>query len=145
MDQVLEQVISAIEPMDLAKTAECYQRLASLTIRQTASCPIWQAALPVYRGRCIRKNCRKPSSSLQLTMPSMAEKIRPRARTARPTPRKSPLAEGLSIRWPTASVPASCSLDMGPEEDIPESQGVQNLKVMHGSHFWARRGCHERR
>ena len=34
MDQVLEQVISAIEPMDLAKTAECYQRLASLTIRQ---------------------------------------------------------------------------------------------------------------
>ena len=34
MDQVLEQIISAIEPMDLAKTAECYQRLASLTIRQ---------------------------------------------------------------------------------------------------------------
>ena len=29
-------------------------------------------------------------------------------------------------------------LDMGLEEDIPESQGVQNLKVMHGSHFWAR-------
>ena len=34
MDQVLEQIINAIEPMDLAKTAECYQRLASLTIRQ---------------------------------------------------------------------------------------------------------------
>ena len=29
-------------------------------------------------------------------------------------------------------------LDMGLEEDIPESQGVQDLKVMHGSHFWAR-------
>lgn len=26
-------------------------------------------------------------------------------------------------------------LDMGLEEDIPESQGVQDLKVMHGSHF----------
>ena len=76
----------------------------------TASCPIWQSRIAGVRGRCIRKNCRKPSSSLQLTMPSMAEKIRPRARTARPTPWKSPLAEGLSIRWPTASVPASCSL-----------------------------------
>lgn len=30
-------------------------------------------------------------------------------------------------------------LDMGLEEDLAESQGVQNLKVMHGSHFWARR------
>lgn len=26
-------------------------------------------------------------------------------------------------------------LDMGLEEDIPESEGVQNLKVMHGSHY----------
>ena len=34
-------------------------------------------------------------------------------------------------------------LDMGLEEDLAESQGVQNLKVMHGSHFWARPGRHE--
>ena len=29
-------------------------------------------------------------------------------------------------------------LDMGLEQNIPESEGVQDLKVMHGSRFWAK-------
>lgn len=74
MDQVLEQSSVPSNRWICLKTAECYQRLASLTIRQDSKLSYLAGRIAGVRGRCIRKNCRKPSSSLQLTMPSMAGK-----------------------------------------------------------------------
>ena len=50
----------------------------------------------------------------------------------------SAAASGFSVQVAHRIGAGVMLLDMGLEEDIPESQGVQNLKVMHGSHFWAR-------
>ena len=50
----------------------------------------------------------------------------------------SAAASGFSVQVAHRIGAGVMLLDMGLEEDFPESQGVQNLKVMHGSHFWAR-------
>lgn len=138
MDQVLEQVISAIEPMDLAKTAECYQRLASLTIRQDSK-------LSYLAGRIAGVQGTLHPEKLQKAVVVFAADHAVDGGENK-TKGKNSKADALEIatgRGPINKVAHRIGagvmlLDMGLEEDIPESQGVQNLKVMHGSHFWAR-------
>lgn len=138
MDQVLEQIISAIEPMDLAKTAECYQRLASLTIRQDSK-------LSYLAGRIAGVQGTLHPEKLQKAIVVFAADHAVDGGENK-TKGKNSKADALEIatgRGPINKVAHRIGagvmlLDMGLEEDIPESQGVQNLKVMHGSHFWAR-------
>lgn len=84
MDPVLEQIIKAIEPMDLAKAAECYQRLASLTIRQDSKLSYLAGRIAGVQQTLHPETLQKPLQSLLPTMPSTAGKIRPRARPVRP-------------------------------------------------------------
>ena len=134
MDQVLEQIISAIEPMDLAKTAECYQRLASLTIRQDSKL----SYLAGLQGTL------HPEKLQKAVVVFAADHAVDGGENK--TNGKNSKADALEIatgRGPINKVAHRIGagvmlLDMGLEEDIPESQGVQDLKVMHGSHFWAR-------
>ena len=138
MDQVLEQIISAIEPMDLAKTAECYQRLASLTIRQDSK-------LSYLAGRIAGVQGTLHPEKLQKAVVVFAADHAVDGGENK-TNGKNSKADALEIatgRGPINKVAHRIGagvmlLDMGLEEDIPESQGVQDLKVMHGSHFWAR-------
>ena len=104
MDQVLEQVISAIEPMDLAKTAECYQRLASLTIRQDSKLSYLAGRIAGVQGTLHPEKLQKAVVVFAADHAVDGGENKTKGKNS-----KSPLAGGLSIRWPTASVPASCS------------------------------------
>ena len=138
MDQVLEQIISAIEPMDLAKTAECYQRLASLTIRQDSKLSYLAGRIAGVQGTLHPKKLQKAVVVFAADHAVDGGENK--------TNGKNSKADALEIatgRGPINKVAHRIGagvmlLDMGLEEDIPESQGVQDLKVMHGSHFWAR-------
>ena len=138
MDQVLEQVIQGIAPMDLAKTAECYQRLASLTIRQDSKLSYLAGRIAGVQGTL------HPEKLQKAVIVFAADHAVDGGENK--TKGKNSKADALEIatgRGPINKVAHRIGagvmlLDMGLEEDIPESQGVQNLKVMHGSHFWVR-------
>ena len=109
MDPVLEQIIKAIEPMDLAKAAECYQRLAGLTIRQDSK-------LSVSGGPHCRRATDLHPEKLQKAIAVFAAdhavdggENKTQGKTSKADALEIAGAEGPSIRWPTASEPASCS------------------------------------
>ncbi|MBS6256799.1 nicotinate-nucleotide--dimethylbenzimidazole phosphoribosyltransferase [Megasphaera massiliensis] len=139
MDPVLEQIIKAIEPMDLAKAAECYQRLASLTIRQDSK-------LSYLAGRIAGVQQTLHPETLQKAIAIFAADHAVDGGENK-TQGKTSKADALEIAGGRGAINKVAHrigagvmlLDMGLEDDLAESQGVQNLKVMHGSHFWARR------
>lgn len=84
MDPVLEQIIKAIEPMDLAKAAECYQRLASLTIRQDSKLSYLAGRIAGVQQTLHPETLQKAIAIFAADHASTAGKIRPRARPVRP-------------------------------------------------------------
>lgn len=138
MDPVLQQMINAIEPADLKMTAACYQKLMSLTIRQDGKLSYLAGRLAGIQGTL------QPKKQQKAVVVFAADHAVDGGENK--TKGKNSKADALEIatgRGPinkvTHKIGAGVMLcDMGLEEDIPETQGVQVLKVMHGSHFWLR-------
>ena len=109
MDQVLEQIISAIEPMDLAKTAECYQRLASLTIRQDSKLSYLAGRIAGVQGTLHPEKLQKAVVVFAADHAVDGGENKTKGKNSKADAMEIATGRGLSIRWPTASVPASCS------------------------------------
>lgn len=136
MDDVLVQLISQITPADIHLTGECYKKLSDQTVKQDGN-------LSYLAGRI--------AGVLGTLHPDMLKKavVLFAADHAvdggeNKTKGKNSKADAMEIatgRGPINKVAHRVRagvllLDMGLEDEIPESQGVQDLKVMKGSHFW---------
>lgn len=138
MDSVLEQVIAGIGPLNLEKTGECYAKLSSLAVPQDGK-------LTYLAGRIAGV-----SDTLQ---PSLLKKAVVLFAADHAVDGGENKTKGMGSKAAALEIAAGKGhinkvahqigagvllLDMGLEQNIPESEGVQVLKVMHGSHFWAK-------
>lgn len=138
MDSVLEQVIAGIGPLNLEKTGECYAKLSSLAVPQDGN-------LTYLAGRIAGV-----SDTLQ---PSLLKKAVVLFAADHAVDGGENKTKGMGSKAAALEIAAGKGhinkvahqigagvllLDMGLEQNIPESEGVQVLKVMHGSHFWAK-------
>ena len=138
MDSVLEQVIAGIGPLNLEKTGECYAKLSSLAVPQDGK-------LTYLAGRIAGV-----SDTLQ---PSLLKKAVVLFAADHAVDGGENKTKGMGSKAAALEIAAGKGhinkvahqigagvllLDMGLEQNIPESEGVQDLKVMHGSHFWAK-------
>ena len=138
MDSVLEQVIAGIGPLNLEKTGECYAKLSSLAVPQDGN-------LTYLAGRIAGV-----SDTLQ---PSLLKKAVVLFAADHAVDGGENKTKGMGSKAAALEIAAGKGhinkvahqigagvllLDMGLEQNIPESEGVQDLKVMHGSHFWAK-------
>ena len=122
MDQVLEQVISAIEPMDLAKTAECYQRLASLTIRQDSKLSYLAGRIAGVQGTLHPEKLQKAVVVFAADHAVDGGENKTKGKNSKAD---ALIATGRGPIKVAHRIGAGVMLlDMGLEEDIPESQGV---------------------
>lgn len=139
MDSVLAQIIEAIGPTDYQKTAECYERLAHLRIQQDAKLAYLAGRIAGVQGLLHPKKMKKAIVLFAADHAVDGGENK--------TNGKNSKADALEIATGRSAINKVAHrigagvllLDMGLEADIPESEGVQNLKVMHGSHFWAKR------
>lgn len=109
MDQVLEQIISAIEPMDLAKTAECYQRLASLTIRQDSKLSYLAGRIAGVQGTLHPEKLQKAVVVFAADHAVDGGENKTKGKNSKADALEIATGRDPSIRWLTASAPASCS------------------------------------
>ncbi|WP_301963203.1 nicotinate-nucleotide--dimethylbenzimidazole phosphoribosyltransferase [uncultured Megasphaera sp.] len=138
MDSVLEQVIAGIGPLNLEKTGECYAKLSSLAVPQDGK-------LTYLAGRIAGV-----SDTLQ---PSLLKKAVVLFAADHAVDGGENKTKGMGSKAAALEIAAGKGhinkvahqigagvllLDMGLEQNIPESEGVQDLKVMHGSRFWAK-------
>ncbi|WP_288945369.1 nicotinate-nucleotide--dimethylbenzimidazole phosphoribosyltransferase [uncultured Megasphaera sp.] len=138
MDSVLEQVIAGIGPLNLEKTGECYAKLSSLVVPQDGN-------LTYLAGRIAGV-----SDTLQ---PSLLKKAVVLFAADHAVDGGENKTKGMGSKAAALEIAAGKGhinkvahqigagvllLDMGLEQNIPESEGVQDLKVMHGSHFWVK-------
>ena len=138
MDSVLEQVIAGIGPLNLEKTGECYAKLSSLAVPQDGN-------LTYLAGRIAGV-----SDTLQ---PSLLKKAVVLFAADHAVDGGENKTQGMGSKAAALEIAAGKGhinkvahqigagvllLDMGLEQNIPESEGVQDLKVMHGSHFWVK-------
>lgn len=138
MDSVLEQVIAGIGPLNLEKTGECYAKLSSLAVPQDGK-------LTYLAGRIAGV-----SDTLQ---PSLLKKAVVLFAADHAVDGGENKTKGMGSKAAALEIAAGKGhinkvahqigagvllLDMGLEQNIPESEGVQDLKVMHGSHFWVK-------
>lgn len=138
MDSVLEQVIAGIGPLNLEKTGECYAKLSSLAVPQDGN-------LTYLAGRIAGV-----SDTLQ---PSLLKKAVVLFAADHAVDGGENKTKGMGSKAAALEIAAGKGhinkvahqigagvllLDMGLEQNIPESEGVQDLKVMHGSHFWVK-------
>lgn len=138
MDSVLEQVIAGIGPLNLEKTGECYAKLSSLAVPQDGK-------LTYLAGRIAGV-----SDTLQ---PSLLKKAVVLFAADHAVDGGENKTKGMGSKAAALEIASGKGhinkiahqigagvllLDMGLEQNIPESEGVQDLKVMHGSRFWAK-------
>ena len=109
MDPVLEQIINAIEPMDLAKAAECYQRLASLTIRQDSKLSYLAGRIAGVQQTLHPEKLQKAIAIFAADHAVDGGENKTQGKTSKADAWKSPAEKAPSTRSPTASEPASCS------------------------------------
>lgn len=138
MDSVLEQVIAGIGPLNLEKTGECYAKLSSLPVRQDGK-------LTYLAGRI--------AGVVGTLQPSLLKKAVVLFAADHAVDGGENKTKGMKSKAAALEIAAGKGhinkvahqigagvllLDMGLEQNIPESEGVQDLKVMHGSRFWAK-------
>lgn len=136
MDEVLEQLISQIEPMDIKIAGECYQRLSDLPVRQDST-------LSYLAGRLagVRRTLHPDMLKKALVLFAADHAVdgganETKGKNSKADALKIATGRGVINKVAHEAQAGVLLLDLGLEEDIAESQGVQNLKVMHGSHFW---------
>lgn len=138
MDNVLEQIIAAIEPMDYQKTAECYDRLAHLTIQQDAKLAYLAGRIAGVQGLLHPKAMKKAIILFAADHAVDGGENKTGGKNSKADALEIATGRGAINKVAHRIGAGVLLLDMGLEEDIPESEGVQVLKVMHGSHFWAK-------
>ena len=138
MDSVLEQVIAGIGPLNLEKTGECYAKLSSLAVPQDGK-------LTYLAGRIAGVSDTLQPSLLKKAVVLFAadHAVDGGENKTKGMGSKAAALEIASGKGHINKVAHQIGagvllLDMGLEQNIPESEGVQDLKVMHGSRFWAK-------
>lgn len=138
MDNVLEQIIGAIQPMDYQKTAECYERLAHLQIQQDAKLSYLAGRIAGVQGVLHPKKLKKAIILFAADHAVDGGENKTKGKNSKADALEIATGRGAINKVAHRIGAGVLFLDMGMEEDIPESEGVQNLKVMHGSHFWVK-------
>ena len=138
MDPVLASVIAQIEPMDYQKTAECYERLAHLTVQQDKNLSYLAGRIAGVQGLLHPKKQKKAVILFAADHAVDGGENKTKGKNSKADALEIATGRGAINKVAHRIGAGVLFLDMGLEEDIPESQGVQNLKVMHGSHFWAK-------
>lgn len=136
MDSILKELISQIQPMDYQKTAMCYERLAHLQIRQDKNLSYLAGRVAGVQGLL---HPQKPKKAVVLFAADHAVdggENRTKGKNSKADALEIATGRGAINKIAHRIGAGVLLLDMGLEENIPESPGVQNLKVMNGSHFW---------
>lgn len=138
MDSVLEQVIAGIGPLNLEKTGECYAKLSSLAVPQDGK-------LTYLAGRIAGVSDTLQPSLLKKAVVLFAAdhavdggENKTKGMGSKATALEIASGKGHINKVAHQIGAGVLLLDMGLEQNIPESEGVQDLKVMHGSRFWAK-------
>ena len=138
MDSVLEQVIAGIGPLNLEKTGECYAKLSSLAVPQDGK-------LTYLAGRIAGVSDTLQPSLLKKAVVLFAAdhavdggENKTKGMGSKAAALKIASGKGHINKVAHQIGAGVLLLDMGLEQNIPESEGVQDLKVMHGSRFWAK-------
>lgn len=133
MDAELQQFISYIRPVNADVGSVCQQKLEALGADPALTAMAWRLAA-VY-------GTTKPKVAKKAVVLFAGDHAIDGGENV--TKGKNSKADALEIATGRGIVNKVAHevnagvllLDMGLEEDIPESEGVQNLKVMHGSHY----------
>lgn len=138
MDTVLEQVIADIRPMNLQKAGECYRQLAVLTVRQDGKLSYLAGRIAGVRETLRPQPLKKAVVIFAADHAVDGGENQTKGRKSRDEALEIAAGKGHINRIAHQIGAGVLLLDMGLEQDIPESEGVQNLKVMHGSRYWAK-------
>lgn len=138
MDQVIASIIAQIQPMDYQKTAECYERLAHLSVQQDKNLSYLAGRIAGVQGLLHPKKQKKAVVLFAADHAVDGGENKTKGKNSKADALEIATGRGAINKVAHRIGAGVLLLDMGLEEDIPESQGVQNLKVMHGSRFWAK-------
>ncbi len=136
VDTVLKQIIADIRPMNLKKAGECYQQLAELTIRQDGKLSYLAGRIAGVKETLCPPLLKKAVVLFAADHAVDGGENQTKGESSRKTALEIAAGKGAVNRVAHQIGAGVLLLDMGLEQDIPESEGVQNLKVMHGSRFW---------
>lgn len=138
MDSVLASVISQIHPMDYQKTAECYDRLAHLPVRQDKNLSYLAGRIAGVQGVFHPEKQKKAIILFAADHAVDGGENKTQGKNSKADALEIATGRGAINKVAHRIGAGVLLLDMGLEEHIPESQGVQDLKVMQGSRFWAK-------
>lgn len=138
MDQVLEKVISYIGTLDVVKVAECHQRLGSLEKAPDAHLADLAERIAGIQGTLHPEKLKKAVVIFAADHAVDGGENKTKGKTSQAAAAEIAAGKGPVNKVAHRVGAGVLLLDMGLEADIPESEGVQDLKVMHGSHFWGR-------
>ncbi|MCH4188548.1 MAG: nicotinate-nucleotide--dimethylbenzimidazole phosphoribosyltransferase [Megasphaera sp.] len=136
MDDVLEQLISQIEPMDIKAAGECYRKLSELPIRQDGNLSYLAGRIAGVQGTLHPDMLKKAVVLFAADHAVDGGENKSKGKNSKADALQIATGRGAINKVAHEARAGVLLLDMGLEEDISESQGVQNLKVMQGSHFW---------
>lgn len=139
MDSVLEQVIAGIGPLDLKKTGECYKKLSNLPVRQDGTLTYLAGRIAGVAGTLQPSLLKKAVILFAADHAVDGGENRTKGMQSKETALEIAAGKGHINQVAHQIGAGVLLLDMGLEQNIPESEGVQDLKVMHGSHFWAKK------
>jgi nicotinate-nucleotide--dimethylbenzimidazole phosphoribosyltransferase len=136
MNVEIEEIISHIEPLDTSIMAECHKRLLDLPEPVDPN-----LAFLAERIAGVRRTVR-PEALKKAVVIFAADHAVDGGENM--TKGKNSKAEALQVAGGTGSINKVAHrvgagvllIDVGLQQDLPESEGVQNCKVMAGSHFF---------
>lgn len=138
MDSVLEQVIANIEEIDIEAAGLCYQKLATLPVKQDGKLTYLAGRIAGVLGT-VQPDVLKKAVVI-FAADHAVDGGENKTKGEQSKQEVMEIAKGRAhINKVAHQIGAGVLLlDMGMEQDIAESAGVQVLKVMHGSRFWAK-------
>lgn len=138
MDSVLEQVIAGIGPLNLEKTGECYAKLSSLPVRQDGKLTYLAGRIAGVAGTLQPSLLKKAVVLFAADHAVDGGENKTKGMKSKAAALEIAAGKGHINKVAHQIGAGVLLLDMGLEQNIPESEGVQDLKVMHGSRFWAK-------
>ncbi len=136
MDSVLKQVIDAIEPMDIEQAGMCYRQLAQLPVRQDSKLTYLAGRIAGAMGTLQPDILKKAVVLFAADHAVDGGENKTKGQRSKREALEIAAGKGHVNKVAHQIGAGVLLLDMGLEQNLPESQGVQDLKVMHGSHFW---------
>lgn len=138
MDTVLEQVIADVPSIDIDAAGACYKRLASLPVRQDGRLMYFAGRIAGVLGTLQPDILKKAVVIFAADHAVDGGENQTKGERSREQALQIAAGRGHINKVAHQVGAGVLLLDMGLEQDIAESTGVQVLKVMKGSHFWAK-------